>query len=134
MRKPRLTPGPSHPITITPATDRVVVRLGGEVVADTRAALRLQEASYAPVHYVPLADVDREALRASDHATYCPFKGDASYFSVEAGGARAADALWTYEEPYEAVAPIAGHVAFYPDKVDISIEPVETGKPSDQTR
>ena len=115
------TPGRDHPITITPTAKRVVVRVGGRVVADTRSALTLQEAAYPPVQYVPRADVDMTLLERTAHATYCPYKGDCSYFSVPAGGDRAANAVWTYEHPYDAVAAIRGHVAFYPDRVD-SIE------------
>ena len=114
-------PGPDHPITITPTTQRVVVTVGGRVVADTRAALTLQEASYPAVQYVPRADVDMTLLERTVHATYCPYKGDCAYYSVTAGGERAANAVWTYEQPYDAVAAIRGHVAFYPDRVD-SIE------------
>ena len=114
-------PGPDQPITITPTTQRVVVTVGGRVVADTRAALTLQEASYPAVQYVPRADVDMTLLERTVHATYCPYKGDCAYYSVPAGGERAANAVWTYEQPYDAVAAIRGHVAFYPDRVD-SIE------------
>ena len=106
-----------HPITIEPSPGRVVVRLGATVVADTGDALVLREASYRPVHYVPLADVDPSVLRPSEHSTYCPFKGHASYYSLEAEGRLVPDALWTYQEPYDAVAQIRGHVAFYPQNV-----------------
>ena len=111
-------PGPDHPITITPTTKRVVVTVGGRVVADTRAALTLQEAAYPAVQYVPRADVDMSLLERSAHATYCPYKGDCAYFSVPVGGERATNAVWTYEQPYDAVAAIRDHVAFYPDRVD----------------
>ena len=111
-------PGPDHPITITPTPKRVVVTVGGRVVADTRAALTLQEASYPAVQYVPRADVDMTQLKRTEHATYCPYKGDCAYYSLPAGGERAANAVWTYEQPYDAVAAIRGHVAFYPDRVD----------------
>ena len=114
-------PGPDHPITITPTTQRVVVTVGGRVIADTRAALTLQEASYPAVQYVPRADVDMTLLERTVHATYCPYKGDCAYYSVPAGGERATNAVWTYEQPYDAVAAIRDHVAFYPDRVD-SIE------------
>ena len=114
-------PGPDHPITIAPTPGRVVVTVGGRVVADTRAALTLQEASYPAVHYVPRADVDMSLLERGAHATYCPYKGDCAYYSVPAGGERATNAVWTYEQPYDAVAAIRDHVAFYPDRVD-SIE------------
>ena len=114
-------PGPDHPITITPNAKRVVVTVGGRVVADTRAALTLQEAAYPAVQYVPRADVDMTLLERTAHATYCPYKGDCAYYGIPAGGDRARDAVWTYEQPYDAVAAIRGHVAFYPDRVD-SIE------------
>ncbi|MCK9688514.1 DUF427 domain-containing protein [Scleromatobacter humisilvae] len=111
-------PGPDHPITITPTPKRVVVTVGGRVVADSRAALTLQEAAYPAVQYLPRADVDMSLLERTAHATYCPYKGDCAYYSVPAGGERAANAVWTYEHPYDAVAAIRDHVAFYPDRVD----------------
>lgn len=116
--KPVRIPGPDHPITITPTPGRVVVKVAGRVVADSSAALTLQEASYAPVQYIPRADVDMAQLARSDHATYCPYKGDCSYFSIPAAGERGRNAVWSYETPYDAVAAIASHVAFYPDRVD----------------
>ena len=111
-------PGPDHPITITPTQRRVVVTVGGRVVADSRNALTLQEASYPAVQYVPRADVDLSLLERTTHATYCPYKGDCAYYSVPAGGERAVNAVWTYEQPYDAVAAIRDHVAFYSDRVD----------------
>ena len=111
-------PGPDHPITITPTARRVVVTVGGRVVADSRNALTLQEASYPAVQYVPLVDVDQSLLERTTHATYCPYKGDCAYYSVPSGGERAVNAVWTYEQPYDAVAAIRDHVAFYPDRVD----------------
>jgi uncharacterized protein (DUF427 family) len=111
-------PGPDHPITITPTPRRVVVTVGGRVVADSRNALTLQEASYPAVQYVPLVDVDQSLLERATHATYCPYKGDCAYYSVPSGGERAVNAVWTYEQPYDAVAAIRDHVAFYPDRVD----------------
>ena len=116
--KPIRIPGPDHPITITPTPKRVVVTIGGRVVADSRAALTLQEAAYPPVQYVPRADVDMTLLERTAHATYCPYKGDCAYYSVPAGGERTVNAVWTYEQPYDAVAAIRDHVAFYPDRVD----------------
>jgi uncharacterized protein (DUF427 family) len=119
--KPRLIPDESHPITITPTPGRVTVTRGGHPVARTTRALTLQEASYPPVQYVPLADVDPAVLEPTDHATYCPYKGDAGYYSLVIDGGRAENAVWTYEQPYDAVAEIAGHVAFYPDQVEIAV-------------
>jgi uncharacterized protein (DUF427 family) len=116
--RPIKQPGPAHPITIEPNRARVVVTVAGRTIADTQNALTLREAGYAPVQYIPLADVDRSQLQPSDHASYCPFKGDASYYSVPVGGERSVDAIWTYREPFAAVAAIKDHVAFYPDRVD----------------
>lgn len=115
--KPVKIPGPDHPITITPNEERIVVRAGGRVIADTRAALSLREASYGAVQYIPRKDVDFTQLTRSEHTTYCPYKGDCSYYSL-AGSERGVNAVWTYEKPYEAVAAIAEYVAFYPDRVD----------------
>jgi uncharacterized protein (DUF427 family) len=114
-------PGPDHPITIAPNPARVVVKAGGRIVADSRAALTLQEAAYPPVLYLPRADVDMARLERTPHSTCCPYKGDCAYYSIAAGGERGANAVWTYEHPYDAVAAIRDHVAFYPDRVD-SIE------------
>jgi len=116
--KPIIQPGPDHPITIEPNPGRVVVTVGGKVVANSQRALTLREASYRPVQYIPLADVDESLLARSDRVSYCPFKGDATYFSVPAGGERSQNAVWIYREPYGAVAEIKDHVAFYPDRVD----------------
>ena len=119
--KPVLYPGPDHPITVTPTEGRVVVKVAGQVVADTRAALTLQESTYPAVQYIPLADVDTSLLEPTATQSYCPYKGDASYYSIPAGGAKAVDAIWEYKEPREAVAQIKEHIAFYPNRVD-SIE------------
>jgi uncharacterized protein (DUF427 family) len=111
-------PGPDHPITIEANPSRVVVKVGGRIVADTRNALTLREATYPAVQYIPREDVDMAALARSEHTTYCPYKGDASYYSIPAGGDRSLNAVWTYETPFEAMAQIRNHVAFYPDRVD----------------
>ncbi len=117
-------PGPDHPITIAPNPKRVVVRVGGKTIADTTRALALREASYPAVQYIPRADVDMTALQRTDHATHCPYKGDASYYSIRLGGGGKdlANAVWTYESAYEAVKPIEGHLAFYPNKVELTEE------------
>lgn len=111
-------PGPDHPITIEPNPKRVRVRLGGEVIAETDRALTLREASYPPVQYIPREDARMALLHRTAHATHCPYKGNASYYTVAAGGRRAENAAWSYEHPYPAVAQIAGYLAFYPDRVD----------------
>ena len=119
--KPIKIPGPDHPITIEGNRKRIVVSVAGRVIADTRDALTLREAHYGPVQYIPRKDVDMSLLVRTDHATYCPYKGDCTYFSVPLGGDRATNAVWSYEAPYDAVASIKDHLAFYPDRVD-SIE------------
>lgn len=111
-------PGPDHPITVTPDPRRIIVRFDGQVIADTRRALTLVEARYPPVHYIPRADVAVDRLVRSTQASHCPYKGDASYFSIQGANARAADAVWSYEAPYDAVAVIKDHLAFYPSRVD----------------
>jgi uncharacterized protein (DUF427 family) len=114
----RLVPGPDHPITIEPASRRVVVTVGGKTVADSTRALVLKEAAYPAVFYIPREDADMSLLQRTDHSTHCPYKGDASYYSIPSGGARSTNAVWTYESPYDAVSPIQNHLAFYPDRVD----------------
>jgi uncharacterized protein (DUF427 family) len=114
-------PGPDHQITIERNLKRVVVSVGGTVLADSHDALILREADYPAVQYIPRKDVDMTLLERSAHVTYCPYKGDCAYFSIPSGGERAINAVWTYEAPYEAVAAIKNHLAFYPDRVD-SIE------------
>ena len=111
-------PGPDHPITVEPARTRVVVKAGGRVVADTRRALTLREASYPAVFYIPREDADMSLLSRTEHTSWCPYKGEASYYSITPGGARAVNAIWTYETPHEAVSAIKDHLAFYPDRVD----------------
>jgi uncharacterized protein (DUF427 family) len=115
--KPVKIPGPDHPITIEPNPSRVVVAVAGRIVADTRRALTLREASYPPVQYIPRQDVQMSLLQRSDHATYCPYKGECAYYSIPSGGERSLNAVWTYEAPYAAVSEIKDHLAFYPDRV-----------------
>ena len=116
--KPMKISGPDHPISIDTNRSRIVVTVGGKVIADTRDALTLREASYPAVQYIPRRDVDMAALTRSEHTTYCPYKGDASYYSIPAGGDRSVNAVWTYETPFEAMAQIKDYVAFYRDRVD----------------
>lgn len=121
--RPVHTPTVEYPITVAPTGRHVTVCIGGEVIADTDAALTLQESTRPAVHYIPMADVKSDLLTRTATTSYCPFKGDAAYYTVTtAAGQTVADAIWTYEEPFDAVAAIAGHVAFYPDKADISVD------------
>ncbi|QRM56213.1 DUF427 domain-containing protein [Sinorhizobium sp. BG8] len=116
--KPVRIPGPDHPITIEANPARVVVTLAGRVIADSRRALTLREASYPPVQYIPRDDVDMSLLETSLHTTYCPYKGQCSYYSIPFGGEGAVNAAWSYEAPYQSVVAIKDHLAFYPDRVD----------------
>jgi uncharacterized protein (DUF427 family) len=119
-------PGPDHPIAVQPSLDRVEVKFAGRTVADSANALTLREASYPPVQYIPKSDVRMDLLTPTSHKTHCPYKGDASYFSIKVGDRTAENAVWCYENPYPAVSEIAGHVAFYPDRVDsIAVKKVE---------
>ena len=111
-------PGPDHPISMESNPARVVVSVAGRVVADTRNALTLRESDYSAVQYIPREDVDFSLLERTDHSTYCPYKGDCTYYSVPAGGKKSVNAVWTYEDPYPAVAQINGRVAFFSDRVD----------------
>ncbi|MDP3658839.1 DUF427 domain-containing protein [Phenylobacterium sp.] len=114
-----LTPGPDHPITITPAGKRWRARFQGHVIADTGDALILKEASYPPVVYFPRADVDMAYMSRTDRSTHCPYKGDASYYTVLMDGHFGENAVWTYEEPFPAMETIRERLAFYPDKVEV---------------
>ncbi|MFC6309271.1 DUF427 domain-containing protein [Paraburkholderia dipogonis] len=119
-------PGPDHPITVKPSNARVVVTVGGKAIADTLKALVLREASYPPVYYIPRNDVEMTLLERTDHATYCPYKGDCAYYSIPSGGEKTVNAVWTYESPYAAVKEIAQHLAFYPNRVDsIDVKPAQ---------
>lgn len=112
------TPDNSHPIAVSPAEHRVRITHGDRLIADTRRALALKEASYPVVHYIPREDVDMSLLTRTEHATHCPYKGDAAYYTITAGDRTTDNAIWTYETPFPAVAEIAGHLAFYPQRVD----------------
>ncbi|MHC2537419.1 DUF427 domain-containing protein [Bradyrhizobium diazoefficiens] len=112
-------PGPDHPITITPNPKRVRVTAGDIVIAETSKALTLKEAKYPAVQYVPRQDANMTLLERTDRVTHCPYKGDASYYSIKADGKTLDNAIWTYETPFPAMTEISGHLAFYSDKVKI---------------
>ena len=111
-------PGPDHPITIAPHAGRVRVILNGTIIADSSRALVLEEAGYRPVFYIPRADAQMTSFERTAHKTHCPYKGDASYYSIRVGDKVSQNAIWSYEEPFPAMAAIAGHLAFYPNRVD----------------
>jgi uncharacterized protein (DUF427 family) len=112
-------PGPDHPITVTLNPKRIRVSANGTVIAETTHALILKEASYPAVQYIPRADAKMDLLSRSDRVTHCPYKGDASYYSIEAGGQKLENSIWTYEAPFPAMTEIKDYLAFYPDKVTI---------------
>ncbi|PSO15569.1 DUF427 domain-containing protein [Bradyrhizobium sp. MOS003] len=112
-------PGPDHPITITQNPRRVRVTAGDVLIAETSKALTLKEAKYPAVQYVPREDANMALLERTERTTHCPYKGDASYYSVKADGKTLDNAIWTYETPFPAMTEISGHLAFYPDKVKI---------------
>jgi uncharacterized protein (DUF427 family) len=111
-------PGPDHPITIARNGKRVRVTFAGKVIAESTRALTLQEAGYAPVQYIPREDADMSLMQPTAHASHCPYKGDASYFTITAGGRSSDNAVWSYPQPYPAMAEIKGYLAFYPKRVD----------------
>lgn len=116
--KPIKIPGPDHPISVSHHPMRVVVTLAGRTIADTGEALCLREANYPAVFYIPRKHVEMALLKRTDHSTYCPYKGECSYFSIPIGGARSDNAVWSYEAPHASVMLIKDHLAFYPDRVD----------------
>ena len=111
-------PGPDHPITITPNPRRVRVIAGGKVIADTTSALALKEATYPVVNYIPRKDADMSLLRPTERSSHCPYKGDASYFSIETGDKTLENAVWSYQTPFPTMSGITEYLAFYPNKVD----------------
>ncbi len=112
------TPGPDHPITTARNPNKIRVTLGGQVTAESTRALTMKESTYPSVHYIPREDVHMELLERSKHSSHCPYKGEAAYYSIDAAGRKAANAVWTYEKPYPAVSKIESLLAFYPDRVD----------------
>jgi uncharacterized protein (DUF427 family) len=117
-KAPGFEKNPSHRVDIAPATVHVKVELGGETVAETRAAKRLDESNHGPVYYVPRGDVKTALLQKTEHTSYCPYKGHASYYTINANGRAAENAIWSYETPYDECAAITEHMAFYPGRVD----------------
>ncbi|MBW4332338.1 DUF427 domain-containing protein [Stakelama sp. CBK3Z-3] len=121
-KREKLTPGSDHPIAVAPYSSEVVVTAGSRRIARTRSALILQEATYPPVYYIPREDVDMSLLERSEHTSYCPYKGDASYYSIPALGETGQNSAWTYEAPFDAVAGIKDHLAFYTDRVSVELK------------
>lgn len=121
------TPGPDHPITVERSPCHVVVRSGSVVIAETNRALEMREAAYPTVFYVPFDDVEQRHLPQSEHHTWCPYKGEASYFDIiNIDETDLFDAIWYYEDPFPAVADIKGRVAFYTDRVTVTATPGES--------
>jgi uncharacterized protein (DUF427 family) len=116
-------PGAEHPLDIAPTRKRVTVHVNGEMVADTFQALTVREANYPEVQYIPFEDLVDQMLVRTDTSTYCPYKGDANYYSVKTeAGAVVQDVIWTYERPHAAAGAIARYVAFYPDKATVTVD------------
>lgn len=111
-------PGPNHTISIAPNPKRIRVLVGGVIVAETTRAQTLSEGKLAPVHYIPREDVESDLFDRTEQTSHCPFKGDAAYYTISAGGLVRPNAAWVYEDPYPAAAAIKGHLAFYPNRVD----------------
>jgi uncharacterized protein (DUF427 family) len=109
---------PEHRVDLLPDSHRVRVSFGGTVIADTTSAVRCEETGHGPVYYLPEKDMRMDLLHATDHKTYCPFKGDCSYWTIDAGGKQAENAVWGYRAPYDEAVGLAGHYAFYPNRVD----------------
>ena len=122
MTDPRIkVPGPDHPITLVRNTSRVLIRAAGRQIGETGDALTLHESTYLPVHYIPRGDLDMNLLTRTATRTLCPYKGEASYFTLAVGDEVHQDAAWSYETPYPAVGPVAGHIAFYPGHAEIIV-------------
>jgi uncharacterized protein (DUF427 family) len=111
-------PGPDHPITISPAEGKLRVTVAGRIVAESTRGLRLEEKGYPSVYYLSRSDADMSLLVRTTHYTYCPYKGDCTYYSIPIGGAKSEYAVWTCEMPHEAMASIKEYLAFYPSRVD----------------
>ena len=112
-------PGPDHPITVTKNPRRITVSVNGKIIATTREALSLKEANYPAVQYIPRGDANMAMLERTSHSTYCPYKGDASYYSIPSRGDVGENAVWTYEHPHDAMEQIKDYLDFYPDRVTI---------------
>lgn len=125
-------PNPDHPITMTAHPGRVQVMFEGHVIADSANVLSLKEATYKAVYYFPRDDVAMDYLHRTDHSTHCPYKGDASYFTLNMDGDIRENAVWTYESPYPAMSVIDGRVAFYPNIVSFQEVAEKTGTSVDE--
>jgi uncharacterized protein (DUF427 family) len=114
-----LTPGPDHPIAMTPASKRWRALFGDHVIADTDDALIVEEANYPAVVYFPRVDVSMEFMARTERQTHCPYKGEAAYYTLDMDGHIAENVVWTYEQPFPAMEAIEGRLAFYADRVDV---------------
>jgi uncharacterized protein (DUF427 family) len=109
---------PAHRVELTPGPANLIVTFAGRSIVETSDAITVQETGYPPVYYVPRSALREARLEKTSRTSHCPFKGEASYFTLRLGDEVATDAVWSYERPYDEVAPLAGYLAFYPDKVD----------------
>jgi uncharacterized protein (DUF427 family) len=112
---------PNYQVDITPTADHVRILVGGQCVADSRRPLKVTETKHHPVWYLPLADVDADCIEATDHSTFCPFKGHASYWTVSIGDQLLRNSLWAYQDPYLECEPLKDHVGFYVDRFVLEV-------------
>jgi len=112
---------PDYRVDIDQTEDRIRVLVGEVAIADSSRPLKVTESKHHPVWYLPLADVDGALLEGTSHSTYCPFKGHASYWTINAAGQKLEDSVWGYEDPYVECEPLKDHVAFYTDRVQLEI-------------
>ena len=109
---------PDYRVDFEQTAKRVRVRLGGQTVADSTDARIMLETRHTPVYYLPRADVRMDLAERTDHESFCPFKGEASYWTLVVGDQSAENAMWSYEQPFAEVAGIRDYMAFYGDRVD----------------
>jgi uncharacterized protein (DUF427 family) len=112
---------PDHRVDLHPDKSHVRVTFGGKVIADSTNALRVEETGHGPVYYIPAKDMALPLMKKTEHTTYCPFKGTASYWTIDTGDKSSENAIWGYEAPYDETTALAGYYAFYDTRVD-SIE------------
>lgn len=109
---------PNHRVDVEPETRRVRVKRGGAIIAESEATLTVLETNHDPVTYFPRQDVRFDFLEATSHQTFCPFKGDASYWSIRVGDDLQENSVWSYQDPFPQVERLKGYLAFYPDRVE----------------
>ncbi len=117
-KSPGFAKSPGYRVDLIPSPRRVRVRVAGEIIADSTRMMLMRETGHVPVYYFPLDDVRMDLMTATDHTTFCPFKGEASYWTAKLGHAEVENVMWSYERPFDEKPELAGHGAFYWDRVD----------------